>query len=138
MSRFNVCYDLANTTATLSVNLSNSVLTTVTWTAYYANTADTFGTLASPTRTQIATGTFTVSTSGTQTVIGSVTATPLGVYTVAASNTQTIVPTGTFTVNTAAQISTTTFTASGTSAQNFDTFDKIFHLVQEYKNYWSH
>lgn len=55
------CYDLAGNTATLSVDLSNSLLTTVTWTAYYANTADTFGTLASPTRTQIATGTFTVS-----------------------------------------------------------------------------
>lgn len=54
------CYDLANTTATLSVNLSNSLLTTVTWTAFYANTADTFGSLASPTRTQFATGTFTV------------------------------------------------------------------------------
>lgn len=53
-------YDLAGTTATLSVNLSNSLLTTVTWTAYYANTTDTFGTLASPTKTQIATGTFTV------------------------------------------------------------------------------
>jgi hypothetical protein len=53
-------YDLAGSTATLSVNISNSLLTTVTWTAYYANTADTFGTLASPTRTQIATGTFTV------------------------------------------------------------------------------
>jgi hypothetical protein len=36
------------------------LLTTVTWTAYYATTANTFGTLASPTRTQIATGTFTV------------------------------------------------------------------------------
>ena len=47
--------DLAGTTATLSVDLSNSLLTTVTWTAFYANTADTFGTLASPTRTQIAT-----------------------------------------------------------------------------------
>ncbi len=35
-------------------------MTSVTWTAYYATTADTFGTLASPTRTQIATGTFTV------------------------------------------------------------------------------
>jgi hypothetical protein len=44
----------------LSVNLSNSLLTTVTWTANYATTADTFGTLASPTVTQIATGTFTV------------------------------------------------------------------------------
>ena len=60
------CYDLAGTTATLSVNLSNSVLTSVTWTAYYATTADTFGTLASPTRTQIATGTFTVSSTLTR------------------------------------------------------------------------
>ena len=58
--------DLAGTTATLSVDLANSVLTTVTWTAYYANTADTFGTLASPTRTQIATGTFTVSSTVTR------------------------------------------------------------------------
>ena len=60
------CYDLAGTTATLSVNLSNSLLTTVTWTAYYANTTDTFGTLASPTRTQIATGTFTVTSTITR------------------------------------------------------------------------
>lgn len=52
--------DLAGTTATLSVDLSNSLLTTVTWTAYYATTTDTFGTLASPTRTSIASGTFTV------------------------------------------------------------------------------
>ena len=52
--------DLAGTTATLSVDLANSLLTTVTWTAYYANTTDTFGTLASPTVTSIATGTFTV------------------------------------------------------------------------------
>ena len=53
-------YDLAGQTCTLSASISNSLLTTVTWTAYYANTTDTFGTLASPTRTQIATGTFTV------------------------------------------------------------------------------
>jgi hypothetical protein len=52
--------DLAGTVATLSVDLSNSVLTTVTWTASYANTTDTFGTLASPTKTLIASGTFTV------------------------------------------------------------------------------
>lgn len=52
--------DLAGSTATLSVDLANSLLTTVNWTAYYANTDDTFGTLASPTRTQIATGSFTV------------------------------------------------------------------------------
>ncbi len=55
------CYELASTTSTLSVDLSNSLLTTVTWVASYATTtADTFGTLASPTITQIATGTFTV------------------------------------------------------------------------------
>jgi hypothetical protein len=53
-------YDLAGSTATLSLDMSNSLLGVVTWTAYYANTADTFGTLASPTRTQIATGTFNV------------------------------------------------------------------------------
>jgi len=54
------CHNLAGKTATLSVDLANSLLATVTWTAYYANTTDTFGTIASPTRTQIATGTFTV------------------------------------------------------------------------------
>jgi hypothetical protein len=54
------CADLAGSTATLSVDLSNSVLTTVTWTASYANTTDTFGTLASPTKTLIASGNFTV------------------------------------------------------------------------------
>jgi hypothetical protein len=52
---------LAGGSATFSVDLSNSLLTTVTWTAYYANTTDTFGTRAALTRTQIATGTFTVS-----------------------------------------------------------------------------
>ena len=55
--------DLAGSTATLSVQLANSLLTSVTWTAYYASTTDAFGTLASPTRTQIATGTFTVTSS---------------------------------------------------------------------------
>jgi len=59
-------YDMAGTTATLSLDISNSLLTTVTWTAFYANTADTFGTLASPTRTQIATGTFTVTSTLTR------------------------------------------------------------------------
>jgi len=53
-------FDLAGSTVTLGVDLANSVLTSVTWTVYYANTSDTFGTLASPTRTQISTGTFTV------------------------------------------------------------------------------
>ena len=58
--------DLASTTATLSVDLANSLLTSVTWTAFYATTADTFGSLASPTRTQIATGTFTVTSTVTR------------------------------------------------------------------------
>lgn len=60
------CADLAGTTAMLSVNLSNTLLSTVTWTAYYANTTDTFGTLASPSRTQIATGTFSVTSTLTR------------------------------------------------------------------------
>ena len=58
-------YDLAGDNATLSVDLANSLLTTVTWTASYANTADTFGTIGTPTKTQIATGTFTVSSTVT-------------------------------------------------------------------------
>jgi len=57
---------LANKTATLSVDLANSLLTTVTWTAYYANSSNAFGTLASPTKTQIATGTFTVNSTLTR------------------------------------------------------------------------
>lgn len=58
-------YDMAGSTATLSVDLANSVLTTVTWTANYATTADTFGTIGTPTKTQIATGTFTVTSTVT-------------------------------------------------------------------------
>ena len=59
-------YDLAGSTCTLSVDLSNSLLTSVTWTAFYATTTDTFGTVGTPTRTQIATGTFTVSSTLTR------------------------------------------------------------------------
>lgn len=59
-------YDLAGSTCTLSVDLANSLLTTVTWTASYANTADTFGTIGTPTKTQIATGTFTVNSTVTR------------------------------------------------------------------------
>lgn len=58
--------DLAGSNAVLSAVLSSSSLTTITWTAYYANTADSFGTLASPTRTQIATGTFTINSTPTR------------------------------------------------------------------------
>lgn len=59
-------YDLAGQTCTLSVNLANSLLTTVTWTANYATTTDTFGTIGTPTKTQIATGTFTVTSTLTR------------------------------------------------------------------------
>jgi hypothetical protein len=60
------CYDLANATVTLSAFISNSLLTSVTCTAYYANSEDTFGTLATPTRTLIDTVTFTVSATRTK------------------------------------------------------------------------
>jgi hypothetical protein len=53
-------FHLAGQPVTLSVNLASTSLTSITWTAYYANTTDTFGSLASPTRTQIATGTLAV------------------------------------------------------------------------------
>lgn len=56
-------YDLAGNTCTLSAYIENSLLTSVTWTAYYADTTDTFGTVGSPSKTQIATGTFTVTSS---------------------------------------------------------------------------
>ena len=54
-------YDLVSTTATFSVGLANSLLTTVTWTAYYPTANDDF-----TAKTQIATGTFTVSSTMTQ------------------------------------------------------------------------
>ena len=58
---------MAGSTCTLSADLAiSATLTTVTWTAYYATTtADTFGSLASPTVTSIATGTFTVTSTVT-------------------------------------------------------------------------
>jgi hypothetical protein len=59
-------YDLAGQTCTLSVSIANSLLTTVTWTASYANTANTFGTIGTATKTQIATGTFTVTSTLTR------------------------------------------------------------------------
>lgn len=59
-------FHYAGTTATLSAYLASSSLTSLTWTLYYANTTDSFGTVASPTRTQIATGTFTISSTLTR------------------------------------------------------------------------
>lgn len=51
--------DMIGGNATISVKLSSSSITTVNWAAYYASTQDAFGTLASPTRTSIASGSFT-------------------------------------------------------------------------------
>ncbi len=54
-------FDLNNGNINVSVDLANSLLTTVTWTLNRATTTDdTFGSIASPTVTQVATGTFTV------------------------------------------------------------------------------
>lgn len=61
--------DMAGSPAILSVELANSLLTSVTWAVYYAASADSFGTLASPTRTQIATGTLTVTNTPTKYLI---------------------------------------------------------------------
>lgn len=54
------CAALAGSTATLGVDLANSSLGSVTWSAYRANSSGLFGTNAAPTRTLFATGTFTV------------------------------------------------------------------------------
>jgi hypothetical protein len=54
-------FDLAGQAATFCVELADSLLSSVSWTASYANSADAFGSLASPTKTQIASGTWTVS-----------------------------------------------------------------------------
>lgn len=58
-------FDLSSKTCTLSAVLSNSLLTTITWIASYANGTDVFGTIGTPTKTQIATGTFTVTSTDT-------------------------------------------------------------------------
>jgi hypothetical protein len=59
-------FDLAGTTATLSASILNQQLTPVTWAVYYATTTDSFGTLAAPTRTLIATGTFSATATFTR------------------------------------------------------------------------
>jgi len=59
--------DLRNKTVTLSAYISNSLLTTVTWTLYRPTTTDdVHGTVGTPTQTQIATGTFTVTSALTR------------------------------------------------------------------------
>ncbi len=55
----------AGNTITNTVWMSNSLLTSVTWTAYYVNSADAFGTNGSGAKTQIATGTITLTAADT-------------------------------------------------------------------------
>lgn len=52
--------DMAGGVATLTVRAASSSLTSLNWALYYATTNDAFGTVASPTRTSIASGTFTI------------------------------------------------------------------------------
>jgi hypothetical protein len=54
-------YDCASSTVTLSAVIANSLLTTVTWAAYYANTADNFSAI-----TLISSGSFTVTSTATK------------------------------------------------------------------------
>lgn len=51
---------LAGSKGIISVDLANSLLSQVNWFLYSANSKDTFGTLASPSKTLIAYGTFSV------------------------------------------------------------------------------
>jgi hypothetical protein len=53
--------DLVSQNVTLSATISNSLLTTVTWAAYYPNSTDTYGAV-----TLITSGTFTVTSTATQ------------------------------------------------------------------------
>jgi hypothetical protein len=54
------CADLVSKTVVGSLTVSSSSITTLTWTAYYANSADTFSS-----KTQIATGTLTITSTAT-------------------------------------------------------------------------
>ena len=55
-----------NDNVTLSVDLANSLLTSVTWSLYYSSASDVFGTLAVPLKTYISSGTFTVNATPTR------------------------------------------------------------------------
>lgn len=57
--------DLAGRVVNLSVEVSNTLLTTMSWAIYYANTQDGFGTPAVPARTLCSSGTWTISATST-------------------------------------------------------------------------
>jgi len=60
------CADMAGQTVTLSFDAADSLLTSLTWSASYANSTDGFGTLTSPTVTSIASGSVTISSTITR------------------------------------------------------------------------
>ena len=123
--------DMQGQTCTLSAYISNSLLTTVTWTASYANTTNTFGTIGTPTKTQIATGTFTVTSSlvrysASFSIPGTVTSGIEILFTVGAQTS------GTF------QLSTVQFEV-GSVATPFErlSYGTQFSLCQRYYQYYS-
>lgn len=71
--------DLAGQSVMLQAKLSSSSLTTVSWALYYATTTNTFGTLASPTRTSIASGSWTITS--TEALYTAAISVPSGAYT---------------------------------------------------------
>ena len=123
--------DMQGQTCTLSAYISNSLLTTVTWTASYANTTNAFGTIGTPTKTQIATGTFTVTSSlvrysASFSIPGTVTSGIEILFTVGAQTS------GTF------QLSTVQFEV-GSVATPFErlSYGTQFSLCQRYYQYYS-
>lgn len=67
--------DFASKFATISALFSSSSITTVNWGLYYATSTNAFGTVASPTRTTIDTGSFTITS--TETAYSDITAAAL-------------------------------------------------------------
>lgn len=59
-------YDLAGSTVTLSFDMANSLLTSASWTLSYANSTDSFGSLASPTITTISSGSVNITSTVTR------------------------------------------------------------------------
>lgn len=59
-------YDFAGSTVTLSFDMANSLLTSVTWALSYANSTDSFGTFGSPTVTSISSGSVTINSTVTR------------------------------------------------------------------------
>ncbi len=59
-------FDLAGGNAILTIDTSNTLLTSMSYAVYYANSENAFGTLSSPTRTLISSGTITINSTTTR------------------------------------------------------------------------